>query len=582
MKFKYAYAAVPCNSEQGGMPLLRSSVVTTEENGIFIIAIEGAIQGKNITVPKKSPKSNHETDLEVLLQFVTERFEQLYSMTEEQARRELIQGITQNTKQRSARRGVGVPLLMAAMKNGRYLVCCCGDGIVGLREGDLQKGWSVINQPQAGFETAKPGAESLKVSMGLMDQDFTLVLMNSGACASLYNYGEEGISSACGTFGAWLKEYDGETVSEALTENIEKYFIKEAQGDICVAVVVPEAGEEAEEEAEEATEQIELAEEEAEEAAEPAAEQIELAEEEAEPAAEQIELAEEEAEEAAEPAADQIELAEEVETRVETEADANAVAKKLFERRPFSIKGGPKRVMLAAVVLMLTAAVIFAAWIGQAGFGNSDTVPPKGGGPEIAAEGGPEQDDSGNGKQTQNGEDTPDSSQELDPENINPAEHEPMISFAVSQPKAYEPGFYRVGQDLPAGEYFFWTGEMLGKDSIEINGETALSDDLYCMTVQVADGETLSSNYRFTSVENVNPIKITGGILISGKYRIGKDIAPGEYEIFPEKGKAPGRYYSVLGGKISSNTEVSGRITVTVPEEGYIVLYRSYLAVPEV
>lgn len=525
MKLKYAYAAVPRHNEAGDVPLQRSRIITSEENEVFIIAIEDTVQGKNLPTPKKRLKWNHTPDFEFLMKFVTERFDPLWSMTEEQARRELVQ---QCTQQRSVNRGTGAPLLMAAMKDSRYFVCSSGGGIAGLREGDLlQKRWSVLNQAQHSFAIEESGEESLTVSKGLLEKEFMLVLLNSGACVSLYNRGEEGISSACSTFGEWLREYDEETVSEALTENIEKYFIKETQDDICVAVVVPQTGEEA--------------------------------------AAEDQALSE----------------------NKDAENDEQTVTEKTVAaaagKGQFTIKGGSKRVMLAVAVLMITAAVILAAWLGQAGSGNLGQIPPKNGSPAIEAGDGQQQDGSGSGNQVQDGENPSDkNTQERDLSDINPVEHEPMISFTGGQPKAYEPGFYRVGQDLPAGEYFFWTGEMLVKDSIEINGETALSDELYCMTVQVEEGETLSSNYRFTSVENVNPIKITGGILISGKYRIGQDIAPGEYEIFPEKGKATGRYYSVFEGKISNDKEIDGRLTVTVPEEGYIVLYRSYLAVPEV
>ncbi|MDF2656307.1 MAG: hypothetical protein K0R19_2781 [Bacillota bacterium] len=559
MKLKYAYAAVPCHNKAGGVPLQRSRITTTEENEVFIIAIEDTVQQKENPAPKKGPKLSNTPDLEFLMKFITERFDLLWSMTEEQARRELIKQNTQkNTKQGSARRDAAAPLLMAAIKNGRYLLFCCGDGIAGLREGDLQKRWSVLNQVQHSLEIEESEEKSLNVFKGLLEKEFMLVLLNSGACVSLYNRGEEGISPACSTFGEWLKEYDGETVSEALTENIEKYFIKETQGDICVAVVVPETGEAA-------------AEEEAETVAEPF--EIAKAEERGrEQAVQENEAAAEEAQEQAVP-----------ETKdISTGKATNTEKKADIVKRSLPIRVGSKRVLLAAAVLMITAAVIIAAWLGQPGSGNSGQMAPKDGSPEIAAGDDQEKDGSGSGKQAQDGENPSDqNTQERDLSNINPAEHEPMISFTVNQPAAYEPGFYRVGQDLPAGEYFFWTGEMIEKDSIEINGETALSDELYCMTVQVEEGETLSSNYRFTSVENVNPIRLTGGILISGKYRIGKDIAPGEYEIFPEKGKAPGRYYSVLDGKISNNTELDDRTTVTVPEEGYIVLYRSYLAVPE-
>lgn len=559
MKLKYAYAAVPCHNKAGGVPLQRSRITTTEENEVFIIAIEDTVQQKENPAPKKGPKLSNTPDLEFLMKFITERFDLLWSMTEEQARRELIKQNTQkNTKQGSARRDAAAPLLMAAIKNGRYLLFCCGDGIAGLREGDLQKRWSVLNQVQHSLEIEESEEKSLNVFKGLLEKEFMLVLLNSGACVSLYNRGEEGISPACSTFGEWLKEYDGETVSEALTENIEKYFIKETQGDICVAVVVPETGEAA-------------AEEEAETVAEPF--EIAKAEERGrEQAVQENEAAAEEAQEQAVP-----------ETKdISTGKATNTEKKADIVKRSLPIRVGSKRVLLAAAVLMITAAVIIAAWLGQPGSGNSGQMAPKDGSPEIAAGDDREKDGSGSGKQAQDGENPSDqNTQERDLSNINPAAHEPMISFTVNQPAAYEPGFYRVGQDLPAGEYFFWTGEMIEKDSIEINGETALSDELYCMTVQVEEGETLSSNYRFTSVENVNPIRLTGGILISGKYRIGKDIAPGEYEIFPEKGKAPGRYYSVLDGKISNNTELDDRTTVTVPEEGYIVLYRSYLAVPE-
>jgi hypothetical protein len=559
MKLKYAYAAVPCHNKAGGVPLQRSRITTTEENEVFIIAIEDTVQQKENPAPKKGPKLSNTPDLEFLMKFITKRFDLLWSMTEEQARRELIKQNTQkNTKQGSARRDAAAPLLMAAIKNGRYLLFCCGDGIAGLREGDLQKRWSVLNQVQHSLEIEESEEKSLNVFKGLLEKEFMLVLLNSGACVSLYNRGEEGISPACSTFGEWLKEYDGETVSEALTENIEKYFIKETQGDICVAVVVPETGEAA-------------AEEEAETVAEPF--EIAKAEERGrEQAVQENEAAAEEAQEQAVP-----------ETKdISTGKATNTEKKADIVKRSLPIRVGSKRVLLAAAVLMITAAVIIAAWLGQPGSGNSGQMAPKDGSPEIAAGDDQEKDGSGSGKQAQDGENPSDqNTQERDLSNINPAEHEPMISFTVNQPAAYEPGFYRVGQDLPAGEYFFWTGEMIEKDSIEINGETALSDELYCMTVQVEEGETLSSNYRFTSVENVNPIRLTGGILISGKYRIGKDIAPGEYEIFPEKGKAPGRYYSVLDGKISNNTELDDRTTVTVPEEGYIVLYRSYLAVPE-
>ena len=133
---------------------------------------------------------------------------------------------------------------------------------------------------------------------------------------------------------------------------------------------------------------------------------------------------------------------------------------------------------------------------------------------------------------------------EINLDEVNPADHEPSVTFAVDRPVSYNAGEYVAGRDVPAGEYFFWIGEMLAPDSIIINDDTCLSDELYCMTVELKEGDRMTAAYRFTSEENVNPVTAKDGILISGKYKIGKDISPGSYRIAPVDKDEPGRYYS--------------------------------------
>lgn len=120
---------------------------------------------------------------------------------------------------------------------------------------------------------------------------------------------------------------------------------------------------------------------------------------------------------------------------------------------------------------------------------------------------------------------------------------------------------------------------MLVPGSIKVNGDSCLSGELYCMTVQLNEWDTLVSDYRFTAAENISPIKATGGVLISGKYKIGKDIAPGTYQIAPSDQGGEGRYYSIFDEEISNDTKFSGETTVKVPEEGYIVFYNAVLSV---
>jgi len=177
------------------------------------------------------------------------------------------------------------------------------------------------------------------------------------------------------------------------------------------------------------------------------------------------------------------------------------------------------------------------------------------------------------------GAESKDVGEEPKPPVTNSASYEPSVTFSVENPEAFDAGEYKAGVDIPAGEYFFWTGEMLEPGSIVVNDDTCLSDELYCMTIQLNEWDTLVSDHRFTAAENVNPVKAKDGILLSGKYKIGKDIAPGTYMVSPVKEDTKGRYYSIFDEEISNDTEVIVETAVVVPEEGYVVFYNSAMVV---
>jgi len=118
---------------------------------------------------------------------------------------------------------------------------------------------------------------------------------------------------------------------------------------------------------------------------------------------------------------------------------------------------------------------------------------------------------------------------------------------------------------------------MLKPDSVDVNGFTCLSGELYCLTVRVNQDDTLTSEVRFTRAENVNPIEASHGVFISGKYKIGKDIAPGTYST-NGRGRRKGRYYALYDDKISNkwNRRVTNKL---VPNEGFIDFYTAVLEV---
>jgi len=132
--------------------------------------------------------------------------------------------------------GIDGALLFAAVKGSRYLAGHRGSGLIAL----LNDGCSILSKPESGGRELR----DMRIYKGEHLQDPAgFMLMSDGACRSLYDTGTGNLSSACGTFFEWLKEYDEETVSEALADNIDKYFLKDGQGDIAVAVMVSEQDE---------------------------------------------------------------------------------------------------------------------------------------------------------------------------------------------------------------------------------------------------------------------------------------------------------------------------------------------------
>lgn len=467
MKIKFAYGIVPGAAIGGLKTKTREKISTAYENGVAVIFLAGPAAG-------------------IAAELTAERFDELYVSDS---------GFIKETLTGKKKDGT---MLFVAVKGNRYLAGHMGEGMIVRLDGRC----TVLSKPEEGDH------DELRVYKGEVQEPFGFMLMSNGACRSLYETDAAALSPACGTFFEWLKEYDEETVSEALTDNMNKYFIKDVKGDISVGIMVSE--EETEEEAAENSKTEEI-----------------------------VESAEtEEVTETDEPAA---ELPETTEP----------------ERGPavLSGKGNVLKYLIAALVI---AAIIFA-------FAMKPDAPE----PKDAAK--PET------------EPPVTSSEDIGQPAVDPAAEsenkEPSVTFTSEDPVSYDAGVYQVGEDIPAGEYFFWNGEMLKPDSIRVNDDTCLSGELYCMTVSVEGGDTLTTDVRFTAAGNVEPVKAVNGTLISGKYKIGKDIAPGTYRIAPKDPNAEGKYYSILNGEISNDEAFSGETTVEVPEKGYIVFYNAVLTV---
>ncbi len=420
MKMKFAYGVAPGSPSGETEKESQDKIKIVDENGVFVISLA-------------------DPAAEAAIPLLTERFDELYTLEGSFVKKEILGNRTDGS------------LLFVAVKENRYLAGQMGGGLIARLDGSC----SVLSKPEA---EDHDGA-NLRIYKGDLPEPFGFMLMSEGACQSLYEDSTGNLSPACGTFFEWLKEYDEATVSEALTDNINKYFLKNTKGDISVAVVVSE----------------------------------------------------------------------------ETE-----------ESVPVKETGKSGKMIRYLIAVLVVLAAIYV----------STLIRPDGAEPK----------DKGN-------------AETKPPATYSAVNYEPAVTFSVENPISFDAGEYKVGMDIPAGEYFFWTGEMLQPGSIVLNDDSCLSEELYCMTIQLNEWDTLVSNYRFTAAENVNPVEATNGTLISGKYKIGKDIAPGKYTVLPMNKNTEGRYYSIFDEEISNDTKYSDDTTVEVPEEGYAVFYNSVFIV---
>lgn len=110
--------------------------------------------------------------------------------------------------------------------------------------------------------------------------------------------------------------------------------------------------------------------------------------------------------------------------------------------------------------------------------------------------------------------------------------------------KTYKSGQYKVGSDLPAGEYVAISkGQAyieLAKDS-KGTLESILANDLFInrSIITVSDGQYLKvQNCELYVFKDAPKPQITDGFLPSGMYKVGVELPAGEYKVIAEGGNS--------------------------------------------
>lgn len=156
-------------------------------------------------------------------------------------------------------------------------------------------------------------------------------------------------------------------------------------------------------------------------------------------------------------------------------------------------------------------------------------------------------------------------------------------------------GMYKVGQDIPAGEYKLYSTEKsitglsyfeIAKDSSNTFESIIANDNFYSFTyVTVKDGQYFKfTDARAVPVKDAKPYEPENGRYSNGMYKVGFDIPAGEYQVFPEENSSLGYgYYEITSGSnhtlddIVANDNFEDPRYITLKEGQYLKLVEAYI-----
>lgn len=159
----------------------------------------------------------------------------------------------------------------------------------------------------------------------------------------------------------------------------------------------------------------------------------------------------------------------------------------------------------------------------------------------------------------------------------------------------YKAGTYKVGVDIASGEYLLLSEDQTFGAYFEINKDSKgeldsiIANDNFFTTsyITINDGEYLKlQSCKAISVSEVGPIQPIEGKYIQGMYKVGTDIAPGEYKVIMEEDSIMGfGYYEVTSDSrhtldsIISNDNFENNAYITLEKGRYLKLNEAYIEV---
>lgn len=132
-------------------------------------------------------------------------------------------------------------LFFAGQSDGRFISGHLGDGIqIQVADGRA----SVFSPPENGdyqnetfFITTNDAASRLRLRRGFLVNSGEMLMMSDGMAESLYQRDTGVPASACCRMAAWLRDGDGDVISQALGENMERVFSHHSRDDLSLVIL---------------------------------------------------------------------------------------------------------------------------------------------------------------------------------------------------------------------------------------------------------------------------------------------------------------------------------------------------------
>lgn len=171
-----------------------------------------------------------------------------------------------------------------------------------------------------------------------------------------------------------------------------------------------------------------------------------------------------------------------------------------------------------------------------------------------------------------------------------------FINTEIEHPTAtngkYTPGVYKVGRDIPQGEYVVKKvsktnyGGFSFKHSVDpyvqnFSNDFNFVDVPIYYTLSKIGSYIIVTSCELTPASNAGDILApNGGVYSAGMYKVGVDIAPGTYKITPDgSGKTHYAVYTDSTGNDSATkidlTRISKETNITVAEGEYLYIYNA-------